>query len=149
MMDDSVGGDPPCWAHLLGDEGRPGEPVAATGVSVRRVYDPPRPEDGRRVLVDRLWPRGLPKATARLDDWLRELAPSDALRRWYAHDPDKWPEFARRYRAELAAPEREPLLADLARRAAAEHLTLLSATRDIARSDAEVLRAVLCERLSR
>ena len=74
-------------------------------VQIRRVYDPPQPDDGRRVLVDRLWPRGLSKERARLDDWCREIAPSTELRKWYDHDPDRYVEFARRYRAELDDPE--------------------------------------------
>lgn len=70
-------------------------------VRVRRVYEPPQTNDGFRVLVDRLWPRGVSKARAQLALWLREAAPSDALRKWFAHDPRKWREFQRRYYAEL------------------------------------------------
>lgn len=72
-------------------------------VRVRRVYDPPSPEDGSRVLVDRLWPRGLSREKAKLDLWLKEIAPSDQLRRWFGHDPARWPDFEAAYRAELAA----------------------------------------------
>ena len=72
-------------------------------IQVKRVYDPPDAGDGRRILVDRLWPRGLSREKAEIDDWLREIAPSNGLRRWYVHDPDKWPEFKARYFAELDA----------------------------------------------
>ncbi|MEE8523456.1 MAG: DUF488 family protein [Thermoanaerobaculia bacterium] len=70
-------------------------------IHIRRVYDPPTDEDGRRILVDRLWPRGLSKKRARIDYWARDVSPSTELRRWYGHDPDKWPEFKARYAAEL------------------------------------------------
>lgn len=74
--------------------------------TTRRVYAPASPDDGRRILIDRLWPRGVSKARAAIDYWARDAAPSDALRKWYEHDPDKWPEFRKRYFAELdAAPE--------------------------------------------
>lgn len=69
----------------------------------KRIYDPPAKSDGTRILIDRLWPRGLTKAAARIDHWVREIAPSNELRRWYAHDHAKWPEFRKRYFAELDA----------------------------------------------
>jgi uncharacterized protein YeaO (DUF488 family) len=72
-------------------------------VGLRRVYDPPSPEDGVRVLVDRLWPRGLKRESANIDLWLKDAAPSAELRRWFGHDPNRWSEFRERYRAELAA----------------------------------------------
>jgi uncharacterized protein YeaO (DUF488 family) len=77
-------------------------------IKLKRVYLKPAPSDGCRILVDRLWPRGLSKAKARVDHWLRDIAPSTALRKWYGHDPDRWAEFQRRYRAELKA-EKEGL----------------------------------------
>lgn len=70
-------------------------------ISIKRVYEAPAPSDGRRILVDRLWPRGLSKASAQIDYWAKDIAPSNELRRWYDHDPEKWPEFRRRYFAEL------------------------------------------------
>lgn len=70
-------------------------------LKIKRVYDPPEKEDGKRILVDRLWPRGLTKEKARVDLWVKEIAPSNELRRWFAHDPAKWDEFERRYRSEL------------------------------------------------
>jgi uncharacterized protein YeaO (DUF488 family) len=72
-------------------------------IKVKRVYDPPSPADGKRILVDRLWPRGIAKSAAKINLWVKEIAPSNALRTWYAHDPKKWPEFKRRYFAELEA----------------------------------------------
>lgn len=81
-------------------------------IKIKRVYDPPTPADGRRILVDRLWPRGMAKANAKIDFWMKEIAPSNALRQWYAHDPQKWPEFKRKYFAELEA-NRETLNAFL------------------------------------
>ena len=80
----------------------------------KRVYAPPEPEDGYRVLVDRLWPRGLSKDAAVVDLWLRDIAPSPELRRWFDHDPDRWAEFQSRYRKELRAPERAAALESLA-----------------------------------
>ncbi|MGH2371790.1 MAG: DUF488 domain-containing protein, partial [Chloroflexota bacterium] len=70
-------------------------------IRIKRVYETPTADDGARFLVERLWPRGLKKEALPLDGWLRDVAPSDALRRWFGHDPEKWPEFARRYREEL------------------------------------------------
>ncbi|MDD2466265.1 MAG: DUF488 domain-containing protein [Desulfobulbus sp.] len=70
-------------------------------IQLKRIYDPPDPDDGIRILVDRLWPRGVKKENLHMDEWIREVAPSDALRRWFAHDPAKWDEFRRRYSSEL------------------------------------------------
>ncbi len=118
-------------------------------VRARRVYEEPEPDDGRRVLVDRLWPRGLSKVKASLDEWLKSVAPSDELRRWYGHDPQKFPEFERRYRAELKDPERAEALRHLADEARAGPVTLLTATGDLERSQAEVLVRILRARRSR
>jgi uncharacterized protein YeaO (DUF488 family) len=112
-------------------------------VRARRVYEEPEPDDGRRVLVDRLWPRGLSKVKASLDEWLKAVAPSDELRRWYGHDPQKFPEFERRYKAELKEPERADALLHLADEARAGPVTLLTATGDLERSQAEVLVRIL------
>jgi uncharacterized protein YeaO (DUF488 family) len=112
-------------------------------VRARRVYEEPEPDDGRRVLVDRLWPRGLSKDKADLDEWLKAVAPSDDLRRWYGHDPDKFVEFERRYKAELKDQERADALGHLADEVAAGPVTLLTATSDLERSQAEVLVRLL------
>ena len=108
-------------------------------VRLRRVYDDPSPEDGRRVLVDRIWPRGLAKARAGIDEWAKGVAPSTELRRWYGHDPARFEEFRRRYRAELAEPLRQAALRHLRELARSGPLTLVTATRDIDHSQAAVL----------
>ena len=108
-------------------------------VRYRRIYDEPSPDDGTRVLVDRVWPRGLRRDEARLDEWLRDVAPSTELRRWYGHDPARFAEFRRRYLAELREPERAEAARKLRELAAAGPLTLLTATRDATRSQAAVL----------
>jgi uncharacterized protein YeaO (DUF488 family) len=106
-------------------------------VRARRVYEQASPSDGRRVLVDRLWPRGVSKEKADLDEWLKAVAPSDGLRRWYGHEPAKFTEFKRRYEAELTDPERAEALAR------SGPVTLLTATRDLEHSEAAVLADLL------
>ena len=108
-------------------------------VQLRRIYDDPADDDGIRVLVDRRWPRGVTKARADLAEWCRDVAPSEALRRWYGHDAEKFEEFARRYRQELQDPERAAALQHLAVLAASDRLTLLTATKQVAISQAEFL----------
>ena len=108
---------------------------------IARVYDEPASTDGLRILVDRIWPRGLTKEHAALDEWCRDVAPSTELRTWYAHDPAKFAEFARRYRAELEASP-DPL-DDLRRLVGRRRATLLTATKDLEHSQAAVLRDVL------
>jgi uncharacterized protein YeaO (DUF488 family) len=112
-------------------------------VLVGRVYDPRSVEDGTRVLVDRLWPRGLTKSQADVDEWCQQIAPSAALRRWYRHDPDRFAEFGRRYRAELDDPDRADALRHLRELAQRRPLTLLTATRTAAISAAAVLADLL------
>jgi uncharacterized protein YeaO (DUF488 family) len=120
---------------------------AGPDVRVRRVQDPAaRPADGTRVLVDRVWPRGLRKADAELDLWLKDLAPSTGLRRWFRHDPARWPEFRAAYRAELA--ERADALAPLLQAARRGPVTLLFAARDRERNNAVALRELVLERLA-
>jgi uncharacterized protein YeaO (DUF488 family) len=115
----------------------------APEVCVRRVYENPEPGQGARVLVDRVWPRGLRKDAARLDDWARDVAPSAELRKWYGHDPAKFCEFRRRYTAELAGPGPQAALARLRALAATGPVTLLTATRDVSHSQAAVLAGLL------
>jgi uncharacterized protein YeaO (DUF488 family) len=110
-------------------------------VRVARVYEEPGPDDGTRVLVDRLWPRGLRKELARLDSWCRQVAPSAELRIWYGHDPARFAEFAQRYRAELAEPERQDALRGLHDLEGV--VTLLTATTAADISHAEVQADVL------
>jgi uncharacterized protein YeaO (DUF488 family) len=113
------------------------------GIRVRRVYDDPSPEDGARVLVDRVWPRGLRKDAARLDEWAKDVAPSTELRTWYQHDPAKFGEFRRRYAAELDSPGGREAVARLRALAADGPLTLLTATRELNLSQAAVLAGLL------
>jgi uncharacterized protein YeaO (DUF488 family) len=110
-------------------------------VRLKRVYEKPARTDGFRVLVDRLWPRGLKKEAARLDVWLRDIAPSTELRKWYGHEPEKWPEFRRRYRAELRGHREE--LDDLRLRASKEPVTLLYGAKDAHINHAVVLKELL------
>ena len=112
-------------------------------IRVRRVYDSPSASDGARVLVDRIWPRGMRKDAARLDEWAKDAAPSAELRTWYGHDPAKFEEFRRRYAAELAAPASSQALARLRARAAQGPVTLLTATRQVSISQAAVLADLL------
>ncbi len=112
-------------------------------VRVLRAYDPPGPDDGRRVLVDRLWPRGLSKEKAHFDEWCKSVAPSAELRRWYGHDPELFTEFAQRYRAELAEGDQAKALAHLRELAGEGRLTLLTSSRRSDISDATVLAEIL------
>ncbi len=112
-------------------------------VRVRRVYDEPHPDDGTRVLVDRLWPRGMPKTRARLDQWYPAVAPSTQLRTWYHHEPERFDEFTRRYLDELTQPERADALAHLRDLAENGPLTLLTATKAADISEAAVLAALV------
>ena len=105
-------------------------------ISLKRAYDPPRDSDGVRVLVDRLWPRGLSKAEAGIDLWIREIAPSDQLRIWFDHRPNRWAEFSRRYRDEL---NDNPVLGRLQAFCRGRKVTLVFAARDRARNNAVVL----------
>jgi len=108
-------------------------------VRVGRVYDEPTSQDGTRVLVDRVWPRGLRKDEARIDEWCKEAAPSTELRKWYAHDPDRFAEFTRRYLVEIEDAERAAALAHLRHLATQGPLTLLTATKQVEISQAAVL----------
>jgi len=117
--------------------------MAEERIQVRRVYDRPQPGDGTRVLVDRLWPRGLTKAKAALDEWCKDVAPSDELRRWYAHDPSRFEEFGRSYRLELQGLRQAEAVAHLRGLAKDRRLTLLTGTRRPEISEAAVLATLL------
>ena len=110
-------------------------------INLKRVYEGANPSDGFRVLVDRLWPRGISKEEAHVDEWLRDIAPSTELRKWFGHDPEKWPAFERRYRAELKAKTQllEKLLADTA----GKDITLVYASREQKYNNVAVLKVVL------
>ena len=110
-------------------------------VALKRIYEPPSPEDGRRILVDRLWPRGVTRETAALDAWDKDIAPSPGLRTWFGHDPKRWVEFTRRYREELdSMPAEVARLRDLA---ASGRLTLIYAAKDTEHTHALVLKDYL------
>jgi uncharacterized protein YeaO (DUF488 family) len=119
----------------------PGRP---RDVCVKRVYDPVGGNDGYRVLIDHVWPRGVTRKRARLDEWARELAPSDELRRWFAHDPARFDEFRARYRDELKGQSEK--IAELGRRAGAERVTIVYAARDRDHNNAVVVAELLRER---
>jgi uncharacterized protein YeaO (DUF488 family) len=112
-------------------------------IQVRRVYEDPASGDGTRVLVDRIWPRGLTKAKAEVDEWCKQVAPSTKLRKWYSHDPERFKEFSRRYRAELREPDRAAALTHLRGLAKGRTLTLLTATKHPEISEAVVLAELL------
>ena len=114
-----------------------------TNVSVARVYDPPAPSAGARVLVDRIWPRGLRKDEAHLDEWLKAVAPSGELRTWYGHDPERHDEFVRRYHAELRGPEQAQAVEHLRDLAAHGGVVLLTASKAVDISQAAALADLL------
>ena len=114
-------------------------------VVIKRIYDQASPSDGYRVLIDRLWPRGIKKDKADLDEWLARIAPSRELRTWFNHDPTRWEEFADMYRNELSAPEAEVELQRLLEISRNGRLTLLFAAKSVEHNNAVVLRARLLE----
>ena len=119
--------------------------AVAPKINIKRVYEPPSVADGRRILVERLWPRGVRRDAIALDHWAKDLGASDVLRRWYDHVPDRWSEFKRRYRAELRQhPENWESLVELAR---SEPVTLLFSARDEKRNNAVALATFLAERV--
>jgi uncharacterized protein YeaO (DUF488 family) len=118
-----------------------------SNVRLQRAYDEPTSDDGYRVLVDRVWPRGRTKERLRLDDWVRDLGPSTELRKWFGHDPARWAEFQARYRAELADPERAQALDALAERALRGPVTLVFGARDPEHNQAVVIADELERRM--
>jgi len=115
--------------------------IPADRIRLKRAYEPPSADDGARILVDRLWPRGISKTDARLDQWMKEIAPSTELRKWFGHDPAKWQEFRRRYIAELETHRDQ--LEHLCELAITGVVTLVYSARDEIHNDAVVLREVL------
>ncbi|WP_299396641.1 DUF488 domain-containing protein [uncultured Gelidibacter sp.] len=110
-------------------------------IRIKRIYDKPAEADGYRVLVDRIWPRGIPKEAAQLDDWLKEIAPSTQLRKWYDHDPEKFETFSNKYKIELA--DKSEILTTLKNNAKTKTLTLLYGAKDTEHNQAIVLKEVL------
>ncbi len=114
-------------------------------IHIKRVYEPPAEEDGIRVLVDHLWPRGIKKETAAIDDWLKDIAPSTELRKWFGHDPEKWEEFKRRYFSELD--KNREAVAELAQKAKTETVTLVFSAKEERFNNAIALKEYLENRL--
>ena len=108
---------------------------------IKRIYDPVSPDDGKRILIDRLWPRGVKKEDAKIDEWLRDIAPSDELRKWFAHDPKKWKEFKERYKKELK--DKDEILARLKKEMRQGDVTLLYSARDEEHNNAIALKEML------
>ncbi len=110
-------------------------------IGIKRIYDAPSAHDGKRILIDRLWPRGLKKDESAIDEWMKELAPSDDLRKWFSHDPSKWLEFKKRYKKELEA--KSELLGELKGYARHGTVTLLYAAKDMEHNNAVALKEFL------
>ncbi len=118
-------------------------------IAIKRAYDPPSRADGTRILVDRIWPRGLKKQELQIDQWMRDLGPSDELRKYFGHEPSRWDEFRSRYRQELKRPEKAKLLRELVRVARLGRLTLVYGAKDEVHNQAVVLKEFLEEMLTR
>jgi len=111
-------------------------------LGIKRIYDKAEITDGKRILIDRLWPRGVRKSTANIDMWLKDVAPSDDLRKWFSHDPSKWEEFKKRYKKEL---EKNPALQQLLDIIRKSDVTLIYASKDTEHNNAVVLKEVIEE----
>jgi len=122
-------------------------PFPVSHLRLKRAYEPASPDDGARILIDRLWPRGLSKEKASLDEWIKEIAPSTELRQWFGHDPERWPEFQRRYRAELRQHSQE--LDRIRALARTRTVTLVYSAHDEKHNDAIVLKDMLLEGMRR
>jgi len=112
-------------------------------IKIKRIYDPVSEDDGKRILVDRLWPRGLKKGEAKIDEWLKEIAPSDGLRKWFSHDPSKWQEFKNRYKKELK--NKSEITEKLRIEAKKGQVTLLFSAKDVEHNNAVVLKEVIAQ----
>ena len=112
-------------------------------IKIKRIYDPPSRGDGKRIYIDRLWPRGMKKDEVKIDEWLKEISPSDALRKWFGHDPSKYKEFRRRYAEELA--KRSETLERIRKGGKKETVTLLFSAKDVEHNNATVLKEILGE----
>lgn len=116
-------------------------------LSVKRVYDRRESNDGIRILVDRLWPRGLTRERAGIDEWAKHLAPSDELRRWFGHDAGRWLEFRQRYIKELSSPQQSKLLEEIAQKAVKSNITIVFGTKDVKYNNARVLEELISKRM--
>lgn len=118
-------------------------------IQMKRAYEPAEKEDGYRVLIDRLWPRGIKKSELKMDEWAKMLSPSTELRREFSHKPERWADFQAKYRAELSSKEAKEKLDELSRRAERGRVTLLYSAKDEAHNDAVVLKQILERKLAR
>ena len=110
-------------------------------IKIKRIYEPPSTDDGKRILVDRLWPRGMKKEEAHIDEWLKEISPSNELRKWYSHDPAKWPEFKKRYRKEIS--KQTEVLKRIKDEGKKGTVTLLFSTKELELNNAVALKEIL------
>ncbi len=118
-------------------------------LKIKRAYDKPESSDGKRILIDRLWPRGVSKAEARIDEWLKDLGPSTELRKWFGHDPQRWEEFRKKYLQELSAPDKKVLLEDIARSSEHTDVTLIYSAKDTEHSDVKVLEELIAKNMKK
>jgi uncharacterized protein YeaO (DUF488 family) len=114
-------------------------------ITIKRIYDPVSEDDGKRILVDRLWPRGVKKEKAAIDEWLKDIAPSDELRKWFSHDSSKWQEFKNRYKMELKGKDKSEFIEHLRKIARKGKITLLFSAKDIVHNNAVALKELLEE----
>lgn len=121
-----------------------GEKVHGAMIKIKRIYESASPDDGRRIYVDRLWPRGMKKEEVKIDEWLKDISPSDGLRKWFGHDPSKYAEFKRRYTKELK--EHSEILERIRKEARKETVTLLFSAKDVEHNNATVLKELLSGR---
>ena len=121
-----------------------GEKVHGAMIKIKRIYESASPDDGRRIYVDRLWPRGMKKEEVKIDEWLKDISPSDGLRKWFGHDPSKYAEFKRRYTKELK--EHSEILERIRKEGRKETVTLLFSAKDVEHNNATVLRELLSGR---
>jgi uncharacterized protein YeaO (DUF488 family) len=112
-------------------------------IKIKRIYDPPLPNDGKRIYIDRLWPRGMKKEEVKIDEWLKEISPSDALRKWFGHDSSKYAEFKRQYTRELE--KHSETLKRIKKEGKKETVTLLFSAKDVEHNNATVMREILSQ----
>ncbi len=112
-------------------------------LKIKRAYDKKESGDGKRILIDRLWPRGLSKAEADIDEWIKELGPSTELRKWFGHDPERWVEFRKRYTRELSEPDKKALLENISQMALRQNVTLIYSAKDTEHNDVKVLEEII------
>ncbi len=112
-------------------------------IKIKRIYDPASPDDGKRIYIDRLWPRGMKKEEVKIDEWVKEISPSDSLRKWFGHDPSKYAEFKRRYKKELE--KQSEILERIKKEGTRKTVTLLFSAKDVEHNNATVMRELLSQ----